>query len=216
MVVDYWLAASLCSKGTSSSWDQWAGQVMFFPWWDTEEAPQTCQTFQTGLDLLSVTPTHIALAVAGHIYCCSVAQLCPTLCNLWNAARQAPLSFTIPQSLLKLMSVVSAVPSTILSFVVPFSCCLQSFPASGSFLMSQLFTSGGQRIGASTSASVLQINIQDWVPLGLTGVISLQSKGLSRVFNTTVQKASILQGSACFMVQLSHPYMTYWKNHSFD
>ena len=73
--------------------------------------------------------------------------------------------------------------------VVPFSSCLQSFLASGSFLMSQLFTSGGQSIVASGSASVLPMNIQDWFPLGLTGLISLQSKGLSRVFsNTTVQK----------------------------
>ena len=78
---------------------------------------------------------------------------------------------------------------TISSSVVPFSSCLQSFPASGSFPMSQFFTSGGQSIGASASASVLPMNIQDWSPLGWTGLISLQSKGLSRVFsNTTVQK----------------------------
>ena len=76
------------------------------------------------------------------------------------------------------------------SSVIPFSSCLQSFPASGSFLISRLFTSGGQSIGASASASVLPVNIQeDWFPLGLTGWISLQSKGFSRVFsNTTVQK----------------------------
>ena len=76
---------------------------------------------------------------------------------------------------------------TISSSVTLFSSCLQSFPASGSFPMSQFFASGGQSIGAS--ASVLPINIQDWFPLGLTGLISLQSKGLWRVFsNTTVQK----------------------------
>ena len=75
------------------------------------------------------------------------------------------------------------------SSVVPFSSCLQSFPASGSFPMSQLFVSGGQSIGASASTSVLPRNTQDWSPLGWTGWISLQSKGLSRVFsNTTVQK----------------------------
>ena len=78
---------------------------------------------------------------------------------------------------------------TISSSVVPFPSCLQSFPASGSFPMSQLFTSGGQSIGVSASTSVLPMNIQDWFPLGWTGWISLQSKGLSRVFsNTTVQK----------------------------
>ena len=78
---------------------------------------------------------------------------------------------------------------TISSSVVPFSSRLQSFPASGSFQMSQLFTSGGQSVGASVSASVLPMNIQDWLPLGWTGWISLLSKGLSRVFsNTTDQK----------------------------
>ena len=76
---------------------------------------------------------------------------------------------------------------TILSSVVPFS-CLQSFPASGSFQMSQFFASGGQSIGVSASASVLPMNIQDWFPLGWTSWISFQSKGLSRVFSNTVQK----------------------------
>ena len=75
------------------------------------------------------------------------------------------------------------------SSVVPFSSCLQSLPASGSFPMSQLFAWGGQSIGVSVSASVHSVNTQDWSPLGWTGWISLQSKGLSRVFsNTTVQK----------------------------
>ena len=76
---------------------------------------------------------------------------------------------------------------TMLSSVVPFTSCLQSFPASGSFPMSQLFTSSGQSIRASTWTSALPMNIQDWFPSGLTGLISLQSKGLSRVFsNTTI------------------------------
>ena len=78
---------------------------------------------------------------------------------------------------------------TISSSVIPFSSCLQSFPASGSFAMSQFFASGGQSIGASASASVLPMTIQDWFPLRLTGLISLQSRGFSRVFfNSTVQK----------------------------
>ena len=76
---------------------------------------------------------------------------------------------------------------TILFSLVLFSSCLQSFPASGSFLMSWLFASGGQSIGVSASASVLPMNIQDWFPLGLTGLILL-SKGLSRIFSSTVQK----------------------------
>ena len=87
---------------------------------------------------------------------------------------------------------------TISSSLVPFSFCLQSFPASGSFPISQFFTSGGQSIGFSASTTVLPMNIQDWSPLGLTGLISLQSQGLSRVFsNTTVQKHQF------FSVQLS-------------
>ena len=78
---------------------------------------------------------------------------------------------------------------TISSSVVPFSSCPQSFPESGSFQMSQFFASGGQSIGVSASASVLPVNIQDWFSSGWTGWISLQSKGLSRVFsNTTVQR----------------------------
>ena len=78
---------------------------------------------------------------------------------------------------------------TISSSVIPFSSCLHSFPASGSFPMGQFFTSGGQSVGVSVSVLVLLMNSQDWFPLGWTGWISLPSKGLSRVFsNTTVQK----------------------------
>ena len=97
---------------------------------------------------------------------------------------------------------------TISSSVVLFSSYLQSFPASGSFPMSQFFASDGQSIGASTSASVLPMNIQDWFPLGWSGWISLLSKGLSRVFSKHhSSKALILQCSAFFIVQFSHPYM---------
>ena len=101
---------------------------------------------------------------------------------------------------------------TISASVIPFSSCFQSFPVSGSFPRSQSFTSGGHSIGVSASASVLLINIQDWFSLRETGWISLQSKGLSRVFsNTTVQKHQFFGVSAFFMVQLSHPYMTTGK-----
>ena len=90
---------------------------------------------------------------------------------------------------------------TILSSVIPFSSCLQSFPASGSFPMSQFFTSGDHSIGVSALASVLPMTIQDWCPLGLTGWISLQSKGFSRVFsNTTVQKHQFLGAHLFFVV----------------
>ena len=100
---------------------------------------------------------------------------------------------------------------TISSSVVPFS-CLQSFPASGSFPVSQFFASGGQSIGASISASFLPMNIQDCLLLGWTGLLSLQSRGLSRVFfQHHSSKASILRHSAFFMVQLSHSYVTVGK-----
>ena len=99
-----------------------------------------------------------------------------------------------------------------ISSVIPFSPCLQSLPASGSFPMSQLFAWDGQSIGVSASTSVLPMNTQDWSPLGWTGWISLQSKELSRVFsNTTVQKHQFFQCSAFFTVQLSHSYMTTGK-----
>ena len=101
----------------------------------------------------------------------------------WTAACQASLSFTGSQSFLRFMSTESMM-LTISSSTVFFSSCLQSFPASGSFQMSQLFASGGQSIGASASASVLSVNIHGWFPLGLTGLILL-SKGLSRAFSST-------------------------------
>ena len=106
----------------------------------------------------------------------------------WTAACQASPSITNSWSPPKHMSVESVMPS-ISSSVVPFSSCSQSFPASGSFEMSQLFASRGQSIGVSASTSVLPMNTQDWSPLGWTGLTSLQSKELSRVFsNTTVQR----------------------------
>ena len=105
---------------------------------------------------------------------------------------------------------------TISSSVVPFSSCPQSFPASRSFLMSPFFVSGGQSIGVSASALILPVNIQDWFPLGFTGLISLRSKGLSRVFsNTTVQSINSLALSFLYSPTLTSIH-DYWKNHSFD
>ena len=99
---------------------------------------------------------------------------------------------------------------TISSFIVPFSSCLQSFPTSGSFQMSQCFTPGGQSIRVSASASILPMNIQDWFPLGWTGWISLQSKGLSTVFsNITVQKHQFFGPQLCIW---SNTHIHTWKN----
>ena len=105
--------------------------------------------------------------------------------TLWTAVRQAVLSLIISWSMPSSCPLNCWCHPTILSSVTLFSFCLQFFPVSGSFPMSRLFTSAGQSFGASSSASVLQ----GWFPLGLTDLISLQSKGLSRVFsNTTVQR----------------------------
>ena len=106
---------------------------------------------------------------------------------------------------------------TISSSAVPFSSCLQSFPASRSFQMSQLFASSGQSIGVSASASVLRMNIQDWFPLGWTGWISLQFKGLWRESSPTLQFKSIRSSGLSFLYS---PTLTsihdYWKNHSLN
>ena len=122
----------------------------------------------------------------------------------WTAASQSSLSFTIFQSLLKFMSTEPVMPSNHLILWHHLLLPSLSFPASGSFPMSQFFASGGQSIGASTSASVLPMNIQDWFPLGLTGLIPLQSNELSRIFSsTTVQKHEFF-GAQPFLLSYSH------------
>ena len=148
--------------------------------------------------------------------CCCVVQLLSfvqlfmTPCR---AACQASLSSIIPWSLLKLLSIDSVMPSNHLILCCPLFSCPQSFPESGSFPVSGLFASGGKSIEASASASVLPVNIQDWFPLELTGLISLQSKGLWVFSNITVQKHQFfgaLYGSTLTSI------FDYWKSHSFD
>ena len=105
---------------------------------------------------------------------------------------------------------------TISSSIIPFSCCLQSPTASGSFPLSQFFTSGGRSIRASALPLVLPMNIQGWFPLGLTGLISLLSKGLSRIFsNATIQKHQFF-GTRPSLWSNSQSVYDYWKNHTFD
>ena len=120
----------------------------------------------------------------------SVNQSCPILCDPMDCSTPGiPVHHQLPELTQIHVHWVSDAIQPSQTSVIPFSSCLQSFPASGSFQISQLFTSGGQSIGVSASTSVLPMNIQDWFPLGWTGQISLQSNGLSRVFsNTTVQK----------------------------
>ena len=119
----------------------------------------------------------------------SVSQSCPTLCHHMDCSTPGfPVHHQLLE-LLKFMSIMSVMPSNQLIFCRPLLFPSSIFPASGFFQMSQFFISGGKSIGVSASISVLPMNIKDWFPLGLTGWISLQSKGLSRVFSsTTVQK----------------------------
>ena len=134
--------------------------------------------------------------------CCSLFSHSVMPDSLWpHGLQQArlPCPSPTPGAYTNSYSLSQWCHPTISSSVVPLSSCLRSFPASGSFPMRQFLTSGGQSIGVSASASVLSMNIQDWFPLGLTGLISLQSKGLSRVFSkTTVQKEQFF-----FSAQLS-------------
>ena len=119
----------------------------------------------------------------------SVSQSCPTLRPQEPQHARPPCPSPTPGIHPNPCPLSQWCLPTTSSSVIPFSSCPQSFPVSGSFQMSQLFASGGQRIGVSASTSVLPVNTQDWSPLGWTGWISLQSRGLSRVFsNTTVQK----------------------------
>ena len=145
-----------------------------------------------------------------------VAQSCLTLCDPMNRSTSGlPVHHQLPEFTQTHVHWVGyAIQDAISSSVVPFSSCPQFLP--GSFLMSQFFAWGGQSIGVSVSASVLPVNTQDWSPLRWTGWISLQSKGLSRVFsNTTVQKHN-----SSMLSLLHHPTLTsihdHWKNHSLD
>ena len=126
----------------------------------------------------------------------------------WTATHQAPLFSPISQNLLKLMSMM---PSSHLILCHPLLFLLSIFPSIRDFSNESFFPSGSQSIGASASASVLPMNIQGWFPLGLTGLISLQSKGLKSILQCHNSKASVFQPSAFFMVQLSHLYMTTGK-----
>ena len=146
----------------------------------------------------------------------SSVQFTSVFTTPWTAARQASLSITNSQSPPKPMSMELVMPSNHLIICVPFSSCPQSFPASGSFPLSQFFASGGWSIGASASISVLLRNIQGWFPLGLSDLISLLSKGLSRVFsNTTVQKHQFF-GTQPSLWPNSHTRTWPQENHSFD
>ena len=143
-------------------------------------------------------------------YCCSVAWLCLTLFDPMDCSTpDFPVFHYLPEfGQTYVRWVDDANQSSNPLSPAPFSSCLQCFPAPRYFPMSQLFASGGQSTGASASATVLPMSILNWFPLGLTGLISLLSKGLLSLLSHHNSKASVLQDSAFYMVQLSHLYMT--------
>ena len=134
----------------------------------------------------------------------------------WTAACQASLSITNSRVHPNPCPSSQWCHTTISSFVVSFFSCPQSFPASGSFQMSQLFISGGQNIGVSTSTSVLPMNTQDWSPLGWTSWISLQFEGLSRVFSNTIVQKHQFFGAQPFYSPTFTSTHDHWKNHTLD
>ena len=145
----------------------------------------------------------------------SVAQSCLILWPPQVAACQSSLSITNSQSLFKLMFTKLMISFNHFILCCPVLLLPSIFPASGSFQMSQFFTSGGQSIGVSALASILTMNIQDWFPLELTSLISLQSKGLSRVFSSTIQRHQFF-GSQPSLWSNSHIHTWVLENHSFD
>ena len=126
------------------------------------------------------------------VTCCSLVKYCVAL---WDSVDCSMPGSSVLQYLPEFAQIpcpLIRIPSNHLILCHPFSSCLQSLPASGSFPLSSLFASGGQSIGASASTSVLPVNIQGWFPLGLTGLVSLLSKGLWRIFSsTTVQNCQL-------------------------
>ena len=151
----------------------------------------------TMLEFYTYYLTHLGFNLWG--LSCSVTQSCPTLCDSHGLQHaRLPCPSPTPRACSNSCPLSWWCHPTISSSVVPFSSGLQSFPASGSFQMSQLFASGGQSIGVSASTSILPMNSQDWSPLGWTGWISLQSKGLSRVFSNTA-----VQNHQLFSAQIS-------------
>ena len=156
---------------------------------------------------------HLSHQKSQIMHCFSSVQ---SLSHVWLFVTPCTAAVQASPSLLNLMSIEPVMPPTISSSVVPFSSCLQSFQASGSFPMSEFFASCGQSIGESASTPFFPMNIQDWFLLGWTGLICLQSKGLSRVFsNTTVKSIDFLALSFLYSPTLTYIH-DYWKNHSFD
>ena len=147
----------------------------------------------------------------------SATQLCPTLCNPMDCRTPGfPVHHQLPELAQIHVHWISDAIQPSQTLVVPFFLCLQSLPASGSFPVSQLFASDGHSIGASASASVFPVNIQNLFPWGLTGLISLQSKGLSRVFSYTIDQRHEFFDIQPSLWSSSHIHTWLLENHKFD
>ena len=178
-----------CLPGLLLPWQFEHPWTSFF--WDGKEDAGTLSTLRLPTDtymLYSICMLYIILNICTYTYCVVAVVQSLSCIGLfvtpWATARQASPSLTISGSLPKFMSIKSVMPPNHLIRCCTHSSCPQSFSASGSFPVNLLLVSGGQSIGASASAWVLPVSIQGWFPLGLTGLISLLSKGLLRVFSS--------------------------------
>ena len=158
---------------------------------------------QPEMELTSLVLETLSL---NHDCCCSVTKLCPTLCNSMDWSTSGfPVFHYLPEFAQTHVHWVSDAIQPSHPLLPPFSSCLQSFPASGSFPRSRLFASGGQSFGASAAASVLPMNIQGWFPLGLTHLISLLSKGVSQVFSSpTIKKHQFFKAQPSLRSNSNH------------
>ena len=180
------------------TWTSWHGPTAKY--WKTVEVTSLQESEKRGYSQMKRLILDFSSAQFS-----SVSQLCPTLQHHELQHARPPCPSPTPRVHPNPCLLCQWCHPTISSSVIPFSSCPQSFPASGSFQMSQPSAWGGQSIRVSASTSGLPMNTQDWSPLGWTGWISLQSKGFSSLLQHHSSKASILQWSAFFIVQLSHP-----------
>ena len=209
-----WVLCALCHKYGSPSSGHWKRSILIpIP---KKGSTKECPNHQTIALICHASKVMLKILHTRLQSVSSVAQSCPTLWPHGLQHTRLPCPWPTPRAYSNSCPLYQWCHSTISPSVIPFSSRFQSFPASGSFQISQFFTSGGQNIGVSASASVLPMNIQDWFPFRWTGWISLQSKGLKSLFQHHSSKASILQCSAFFNGPTVTSIRDYWENHSFD
>ena len=203
-----WVLRALCHKSGSPSSGHWKRSILIpIP---KKGSTKECPNHQTLALICHASKVMLKILHTRLQSVSSVAQWRSTLFPHGLQHTKLPCPWPAPRAYSNSCPLYQWCHSTISPSVVPFS-RFQSFPASGSFQISQFFTSDGQNIGVSASASVLPMNIQDWFPLRWTGWISLQSKGLKSLPQHHSSKASILWCSAFSLVQLSHPYIATGK-----